>query len=279
MQRDEYLSRHHARGFTSWIADRLDVPRSLVHSYTMRRTGVPWRCDSLFSAFLAYEWSFTVRDPYSGKWMTGKTFTQSAEALVSIGQKLKHAIATDDHGRALKGCQAVLQWGGITRGQYIARLGRRLVPVLRRSVEDLSDPKLDLTRLPGVGMNSGWTKIYSLLVEDFAMYDSRVAAALCMLAGMYSMDQFLETIPSELRFGRLPHRATADRSPPYLPEQFPTAGSSPGRHLQSNVMANWILSESLRLRPSRFNTMQPKGRGLWALQSALFMIGYDTSRP
>ncbi len=279
MQRDDYLSRHHVGGFVSWIADRLDVPGSLVHSYTMRKTRVQWCCDYLLSAFRAYEWRFGVRDPYSGQWLSGTTFTQSAEALVSIGQHLKDAIAADDHDRALKGCQAVLQWGGIRRGQYITRLGRSLVPVLRRSAEDLSDPGLDLSMLPEIPMNSGWTKIYSLLVDGFSMYDSRVAAALCMMVGMYSIDRDLRAIPTELRLCRLEHMATVDRSPPYLPDQFPIARYASSDHLRSNIMTNWILGESIRLRPSQFSAMEPSGRGLWALQSALFMIGYETSLP
>jgi hypothetical protein len=127
-------------------------------------------------------------------------------------------------------------------------------------------------------MNSGWTKIYSLLVEDFAMYDSRVSAALCMLVGLFAQKGGLSSLPNELRFCQLPHRATVDRTPPYFRDQFPKGWCGGRRHLCSNIMANWILSATVRARPSRFSSLQASGRDMWALQSALFMIGYQTSR-
>ena len=49
-------------------------------------------------------------------------------------------------------------------------------------------------------MNSGFTKIYSLIVQDFIIYDSRVGAALGLLIKCFCEDKQKEKIPEELRF-------------------------------------------------------------------------------
>ena len=276
MKRDEYIRRRHISAFVNWLANRLDTPESFTHSYRMRKTGTYWRCDCLYSAFQRYEWQFSTYDPCSRQSLSGKTFAESADALTLIGLRLKEAIVQDDCDLALSCCKAVLKWGGIRSGHYLEGLGDNLVSTLRRSTTALADPGLDLSRLPLVDMNAGWTKIYSLLLDDFIMYDSRVAAALCMLVGLFAQDIGLLSLPGELRFCQLAHRATVDRSPPYLREQFPMARYGNDQHLRSNIMANWILTEALRVRPSRFTLLRPSNRSLWALQSALFMIGYET---
>ena len=278
MRRHEYLARPQVSAFISWLAARLDTPDSFVHSFHMRKADSLWKCDSLFSAFQRYEWKFSVLNPVSGRLLSGKSFAETADALTLIGQNIRDAIFRGDHDLALGGCRAVLNWGGIRRGQYLDRLGGELIPALRERVRNLADPEMDVDCLPSIAMNSGWTKIYSLLVEDFAMYDSRVSAALCMLVGLFAHEGGLSSLPNELRFCQLPHRATVNRTPPYFRDQFPKGWYGGRRHLCSNIKANWILAATVRSRPSRFSSLQSSGRDLWALQSALFMIGYQTSR-
>jgi hypothetical protein len=278
MIRHEYLARPQVSAFISWLAARLDTQDSFVHSFHMRKADSWWKCDSLFSAFQRYEWKFSVLDPFSGRLLSGKSFAETADALSLIGLRIRDAISHGDHDLALAGCQAVLKWGGIRKGRYLERLGEKLIPVLKTRVRMLADPEMDLNFLPSIDMNSGWTKIYSLLVEDFAMYDSRVSAALCMLVGLFAHEGGLLSLPNELRFCQLPHRATVDRSPPYFRDQFPKARFGGCQHLCSNIMANWVLATTVRSRPSRFSALQSSGRDSWALQSALFMIGYQTSR-
>lgn len=48
-------------------------------------------------------------------------------------------------------------------------------------------------------MNSGFSKIYSLLVDDFIMYDSRVAAALCLLVRRFCEAKGLNEVPGSLK--------------------------------------------------------------------------------
>ena len=277
MKRQQYLARPQVTAFIRWLAARLETPGSFIHRFRMRKTNAHWQCDCLFSAFESYEWQFSTFDPSSGRFLSGKSFTETADALTLIGLRIKDAISGGDHDMALAGCQTVLKWGGIRKGKYLERLGANLIYTLETRAKQLSDPDLDLSRLPSIEMNSGWTKIYSLLVEDFAMYDSRVSAAVCMLAGRFAHEGGLSSFPNELRFCQLPHRATVDRSPPYFQNQFPKAWYGGRQHLRSNIMANWILAATVRSGPSRFSSLKSSGRDLWALQSALFMVGYQTS--
>ncbi|HDR13905.1 MAG TPA: hypothetical protein ENN79_00175 [Desulfobacteraceae bacterium] len=168
MIRHEYLQSPQVSAFISWLAARLDTPGSFIHSFYMRRTGARWECDSLFSAFQSYEWKFSVKDPVSGRLLSGKNFSETAEALTLIGKQIRDAISLGDHDAALAGCQAVLKWGGIHKGKYLEKSGAKLISTLVTRTEQLSDPVLDLSRLPSIEMNSGWSKIYSLEYPRFS---------------------------------------------------------------------------------------------------------------
>jgi len=276
MDREQYLASPAVRSFSDWLGQRLDSPGSFVHSYVSRRDRTTWECRCLYSAFLGYRWPFRMRDPLTGRTIHGSTFDETVLALESVGKGLEQALRAGDHTQALSCCNAVLDWGGIVTGRYLERIGEGLVPQLRRWVRQLNDPGLRLDSLPRVEMNSGWTKIYSLLVPGFTMYDSRVAAALALLAATFAQEQGLREVPSELRFALVPDRSTVQRRPIAFRDEFPVARPGDGHHLRSNIMANWLLGEVVTAHNSRFGEL-PRSHGLWALQSALFMIGYETA--
>ena len=135
----------------------------------------------------------------------------------------------------------------------------------------LLDPATaDLTRLSGARpMNSGFSKIYSLLIDGFPIYDSRVACALASLVRLFCEESGRSEVPEQLGLG-LP--------PSYLGKaRDPSCGSlvfrrtwTPGSYARSNVMAAWLL-DALAATPPFSRERDPRH----AIQSALFMIGFN----
>lgn len=132
-------------------------------------------------------------------------------------------------------------------------------------------------------MNSGFTKIYSLIVHDFVIYDSRVGAALGLLVRNFCEETGRVKTPEELRFAWGAKRRGASvntkitdnpRNPSYKGYKFPILTNNTKLHINNNIRANWLLKEVLQRTTSKFNMLDENLR-LRALEAALFMIGYD----
>jgi hypothetical protein len=119
--------------------------------------------------------------------------------------------------------------------------------------------------------NSGMTKVYALLLSDFIIYDSRVAAALAWLALDWwttRLKRSAGALPAELKFGCL--AANGSMAPFRNPDPtvFPTLWNSPHRHYTWNVRANWVLGDAHKLAggSSRFASLRE-------VEAALFQMG------
>lgn len=121
--------------------------------------------------------------------------------------------------------------------------------------------------------NSGFTKIHSLIIDDFVIYDSRVAAALGMLVFMFCKDTGKTSIPVELQFAhggsrKNPNSINDRRDPSSGVFKFPPINSSHTVHVINNIKANWLLKKVVEKSNSNFVSLRQ-------LEAALFMIGYD----
>ena len=156
-------------------------------------------------------------------------------------------------------------------------LGSEALPLLELNVRLLNPETADLDRVWVVQpMNSGFSKIYSLMLDGFPIYDSRVACALGSLVRFFCEDPEgprPDRVPERLAFRLPPSRATKNK-------RDPSCGSikfsaihhgSDGFHAHSNVMAAWILDKLSEHGP--FGELGDDERQ-FALQSAMFMIGH-----
>ena len=75
-------------------------------------------------------------------------------------------------------------------------------------------------------MGAGYSKIYSLMLDDFPIYDSRVACSLTSLIRLYCRDQGLPGIPDLLMLCVLPNASTSDRDPSDETYRFPIVRAS-----------------------------------------------------
>lgn len=266
MRRAEYLADPDVRGFAGWLGVRFVTPDSFDHSWRSRKPQTSWSCTSLLDAHENYEWK-------------GRSYVEDESILDCLSFDLRSAVAAGDQPRVESLATEVLRWGGIARtgaatlANFHSRLG---------ASRSALDPALaDTDRLSAVPMNAGFSKVYHLLLDGFPMYDTRVGAALGLLARRFLESEGRDTVPLSLGFGWGPGRIRSDGSRPQRDPsrgslQFSSFANRPVFHATSNVMAAWLFGELARL--DCFAPIEPSKR-VRAVESAFFMIGYDIGQP
>ena len=206
----------------------------------------------------------------------------SKKVLDECSNKLRTSLYINDDEACFLACRQILEWGGVTNKNIdrISRMKNRC-DYFKYVIKVLEiDNDLEDYINTDIIMNSGFTKIYSLIVEDFVIYDSRVGAALGLLVKYFCEETKKEKIPEELRFAWGIKRKTLygqiaenPRNPSNQIYKFPLINNSK-IHIMNNNRANWLLKEILNKTNSKFHYLD-EGMALRALEAALFMIGYE----
>lgn len=279
MNKESFVNDASIKPFILWIGDKLDRSESFVHSYQSLRSRREWHCDSIYSAYEGYSWPFCYKDPINRQTLRGETFEESERALAELSTGLRKSVNDQNALSCQKYCIAILEWGGVLANnnnrilnfgdklpEYLRDVQRKINPAIFHSTGDFQE----------ITMNAGFTKIYSLLINDFIIYDGRVGAALGLLVRRYCEQFDLPFIPPLLRFAYGKARNSNRRDPSSHRFIFPVLANSWPKHTDNNIRANWLLKEVIETRKSKFNLLPPSKR-LRALESALFMIGYDVT--
>lgn len=286
MNKKEFFDSEPVQGFMQWIQKKLDKPGSFPHSFYMKKPALNWSCDSIYSAYENYNWPFGAYDPVNGNKIYGNTFVESAGFLTKLSEGLKQSIETGDSESCKNHCFSILQWGGVLpkNDKKILGIGDNICSYLQ-NVKDILYPDVCRTgsNCGSLIMNSGFTKIYSLLIDGFIIYDGRVGAALGTLVRRYCENNQLASVPNELTFAWGKGKESTytsslenKRNPSQGKYIFPELQNNPKRHIENNIRANWLLKEILERTDSKFNKLDKTYR-LRALEAALFMIGYDVT--
>lgn len=146
---------------------------------------------------------------------------------------------------------------------------------LIKTSEALKTGNDDLSSFQKLRFNAGMAKVYSILLDDFIIYDSRVAGALAWLVWRWQADSQdgLELHP-ELAFqciapqthrGEIIPSHAKQRNPD--PPQFKNMTANPYIHVEWNLRANWILTKAFQRNLAFTN--------LHDVEAALFTMGYD----
>ena len=194
---------------------------------------------------------------------------------------MRDALSRDDAAALIAAGIGVLRWGGVVarnRDTLIA-LGEGAPAVLGAAVRQLDPRTADLERMNEVRlMNAGFTKLYSLLIDDFPIYDGRVGAALGYLVRLHLDERGATSVPDTLRFpwgvakGYRRGSSTKNRNPSFNGLVFPALRADVRMHARANVMAAWFLGE---LSSTGCFGQLPESQRVLALQSGLFMIGFE----
>ena len=171
----------------------------------------------------------------------------------------------------------IFDWGGVPgRNNSWAKENRKHLYSIYRQGMPMLKPGIanDIGPFPD-RFNSGMTKIYSLLLNDFMIYDSRVGAAIGYLIVHYCQERQLKNTPSLLKF---PWAEAKESNPVNAKNRNPSCGSlklnritNPQQHARWNLRASWLLNEVAKSSQLFSQEKNP----LRSLEAALFMIGYD----
>ncbi|MCY4447882.1 MAG: hypothetical protein OXE02_03420 [Chloroflexi bacterium] len=269
MKRTEYLADPDVRSFLDWVAPFVSGERPLRQNWRSPRWG-PWSCETLFDAYRSYEWPFSLVLPGDTERPVGKTYQDTAAVLGELSKRLRESAANEDPAAFLDAAVAVVLWGGLHRNERgLRELGKDALPVLTGATQFLDPANADLNHLAGARpMNSGFSKIYSLLIDGFPIYDSRVACALASLVRLLCEETGRAKVPEQLQLALPPSRAGIGRDPSCGSLVFRRIWT-PGRYARSNVMAAWLLG-ALAANPPFSGEDDP----LLAVESAMFMVGF-----
>lgn len=286
LNKNDFLKTTSVKAFVKWIDGKIDSSNSFNHVYNMKKPVRRWECNSIYSAYENYFWPFRYRDPFNGEVINGNTFDNSALSLSILSQGLRKSIQDSDYGTCMNHCLSILQWGGVLpkNDRRIIGLGDDICNYLKKVKDRLScDMLSNEYYYDEIVMNSGFTKIYSLYIDDFVIYDGRVGAALGFLVRKFCEDHSLEKVPNELAFAwgkgkESTYKSSSmnKRNPSKGNYIFPELMNNPKRHTESNIRANWLLREIVDKTDSKFNKLE-KPLQLRALEASLFMIGYDVT--
>ncbi len=273
MKQTEYVRQPEIQQFISWLTPLLDTPGEFKHEFEHRKPRFTWACDSLFSAYKNYRWT--------------KDAAETAKELNGHSLALKKSVAESDSAACLMVCHQILKWGGVTRSNLdrvrAKHTAGELILFFKYAEMVLAADQADEANPPQIEMNTGFTKLYALLLPDFIIYDSRVGAALGLLVRKHCEQLELGQVPDSLKFayatGKTSQltREQSRRDPSTAAHRFPKLNPmKPTEHTRHNLRANWLLGEVLRTTRSEFNR---EPNPLRALEAALFMIGYQVTEP
>lgn len=279
MKKSEYLEQ--VKEFTTWMAQHLNDESQLAHHYYRPNAVDATRFGNLADALRKYAWpvASAVRDRNNS--------ADSLEANTLVLDRMQSALKAAHTDESMRdACIAVMQWGGVVNGNvpWLEKNTGGLAKLVH-NVSSLLDSNDDgMERFPAnLRFNAGMTKVYSLLVDNFVIYDSRVAAALCWFVMHWALESNVAAVPEALSFPCMPAKEGYNpqirklRNPSTGAWLFPRLNNRPRVHAQWNLRASWLLEAVLKeARPA--TAFHQASQPLRALEAALFMWGYDLSR-
>jgi len=278
MTKQQYLNSPIVQEFIEWVGPKLDS--GFTHSYVIRKKNAAWiqyngripnwLCTSIFDAYLQYSWE-------------GSNFAATSILLNGYEVSLRTALATNNNTNTDLACQNILRWGGqrvFTKNyewiQNLPNLSNYFnANVIALNPITFNDDEI-LVGANGVDrFNAGFTKIYSLCIDNFIIYDSRVGFALCNLISQFLIANGINNIPNELHF-KIPPGSSAIRHPKLINGfAFGKTNGNISQYQICNLRSSWLFEKILQNYPnSLFNTL-PNAQRIRALEAAFFMIGYS----
>ena len=278
MNKDAYLQDFDVSRFLEWAEPLVAGHQGIHVSWTSR--GHSFRCATLEQAYLSYNWRGRVRRG-DGLIETIATFEETARVFDEwrhiMGAIMgRHASAPDDRQRFIATAKRIREWGGIRKHGDLEKLGDSAFAILSENARRLNPESGDTDDLRSFRhMGSGYSKIYAMMVPSLPIYDSRVACSLTSLILIHCRQCELPGLPETLELGVPQSQGNQLRNPSTDQYVFPKIWAAAGRgrrYAVSNLKAAWLIAE-MAGRGEPFASME-KDRGILALQSALFMLGY-----
>jgi hypothetical protein len=280
MTKQDFLEKKEVYDFISFLISRINHDNSFLHNYITKKpkNGI-WECHSIFNSYEKYSWPFICAIPSTGKVERGSSYSESELVLKQLQKDLRNSLINNKEDHFIKNCIAVLDWGGVIPHNKKRILSTsNIIQEFKHSIYLLNNPNLNTNgNFDRIHMNAGYTKIYSLLLDNFIIYDGRVGAALGLLVRLFLEENHYNNIPDSLHFAfGAPKISNSNkqelikRNPSNSKFKFKALANKSSRHIENNIRANWLLSK-VALESKFSHESNP----LRSLEAALFMIGYD----
>ncbi|MDD5456765.1 MAG: hypothetical protein PHV30_07010, partial [Candidatus Margulisbacteria bacterium] len=272
----DYINNRIVKKFIEWIG--LRITGNFCHNYFDFDRKKEWACSSIFNAYEQYYW------PISPKWfnklkLEDFSFNSNKKLLDSFSDQIKMAYYSKNNDELYNVSKEILSWGGVLGSKKRGNLAyldinRADLYHFYKTVEDKIANNADTDNdFQGIRMNAGFTKVYSLLFNNFIIYDGRVGAALGYLVRIFLEDKDIYEVPEMLKFYWGKARGKQLRNPSKGIYKFPALTNKSVPHIQCNIRANWLLKAIIQRFSFGDQTLE---RGaLRTMEAALFMIGYD----
>lgn len=283
MNQSQYLADQEVGHFRNWLTERLQGQPIALAKYP-----------NLLSAKEEYTWPLKrlnglpkATHPYAFPVLPTLPARSSLESNQVVLRHLQNELRCSYRDAQIdqQGAQrlagvvaAIFYWGGVfTRTRnggnkpWLEQNAHRLRATLSAVIADMVSGE-DRSQITDLRFNSGMTKVYSLLVDDFVIYDSRVAASLAWLVRHWWCDdqRMAESaLPSLLRFGCLAGNGIAESRRRPSPV-FPMLRNDPHGHYRWNIRTNWLLNDALIAAGENTDF-----RSLREVEAALFQMGDD----
>lgn len=282
MKRHVYLKQPDVKEFVEWFANAID-DKTIKHQY-QQPYGRGLSLNGLPDALKRYDWRFKLALPGSSTVKTGSSFTDNSKALTALQKGLTSGVNAHNDLATLSWSIAVMEWGGVRHGNvaWLTSNGKGLAKyidsaakTLNRGDDSLADLGKAISRF-----NSGMSKVYSLVANDWVIYDSRVAAALSWFVALWCVQTNRTSVPNGICFPCMRPKEGSNkwksRNPSCGNFHFPWMSTRKGMFAHWNMRASWIIGAAVALsgKHSTFGTARNPSR---ALEAALFMWGYDLS--
>ena len=285
MKKSDYLQIQDVKSFTEWLAKIMnnEEPITFINVH-----GAAYKF--IANAFKSYAWPEKKNNniqniesellPLKAK----ANFAENSKILEKIQSGLRNALTDASYASY---ATSTMQWGGVTGGNNdwiientldIIERSKEVCEFLNTNDDDVAAWMKGSNYQNGnLRFNAGFTKVYSLLQDNFVIYDSRVAGALAWLVMIWDSSNEPAKVNKDhcLAFGCLP----AKEGPNAKFNKIRNPDSSifkqinnPRQHLHWNIRASWVLEESIKLAGEKSQHL-----GIRDIEAALFMIGYDLS--
>lgn len=304
LHRNDYLNE--VSPFIDWLKTIVyNNSDEILHEWTSsghRTIGIPkgdkWSCSSLWDAYNKYYWkSIDPNEPANYLTHHITSISDTERCLERLSHELKLSLNGDETINLSSTCEKVLDWGGVARNKNIAshlRYGLTFDDDRRNYLNACAKQLTsEMQELTGIGeitiggithpvqIDSGTTKIFSLIVPNFIIYDSRVGSALGILISKWARDKNISEIPKALHFPWGSGSKATNRNANELLTRhkriFPRMPRGSER-LSFNIKASWICEQLAlniaSLSSDKFSLM-PYPKRVRGIEAALFMLGYS----
>ncbi|WP_312918375.1 hypothetical protein [Stutzerimonas kunmingensis] len=287
MTRTEFLTLEQTKSFVGWFARIINGEQPLMFEHE-RGTDA-----NLRAALSRYAWPnkrIDIATPKGMLTINAWSDFEANEAVLNeladgINACLKHPIL--DNEELAGWVRAIMVWGGVftrsaknkTKGNagWLDEQKPDLATYMRNALEALKgDDDISHLNMKNLRSNAGTTKVHSLTLPDFVIYDSRVAAALAWLVRRWAIEGN-EVVPEHLRFACMKAKTSKIALKRRSPDESLFRYFTPSGHFRShhkhalwNLRANWLVQAAIE--QAQANDWSSR-----KVEAALFMMGDELS--